>query len=117
MSTVGTKSDVQTHRECWNGVAGTNDNDIVIETTAIDQFNGFFVSCGAGNFDIEVHNGDAWLTSAPLSMADLGSTSLDPVLVGLPLRQYAFRGNWKYIRVRQNGAIALTGMRLRACLL
>ena len=94
------------------GVAGVNNNDIVIETTDVSNFDTFMLSSGTGAVDIEAHDGLQWLTS-PLSLADLGASVLNPVVVTAALRQYGFRGKYQALRIRQNGAAAATGVTLR----
>ncbi|MCK5607405.1 hypothetical protein KAR91_36310 [Candidatus Pacearchaeota archaeon] len=94
------------------GVDGTNDEDVIIETTDIARFNTFLLSNGAGAVKVQVHDGQNWLTS-PLSIADLGSTALDPVLLTAALRQYGWRGYYHKIRISQEGAVAATDVVLR----
>ena len=100
-------------RTVWTGISGVNDNDIAIETEDISRVEIFQVSCNSGSFDVFVYDGNQWLT-APLSIADLGATSVDPVIVGVGLRAYGFRGFWSKIRIRQAGDPALLGATLRA---
>lgn len=94
------------------GVDGVNDGDIIIETTDISTFNTFLLSNAVGAVDVEIHDGQQWLTS-PLSLADLGATTLDPVLVTAALRQYGWRGHYRKLRVAQAGAGVATGVVLR----
>jgi hypothetical protein len=51
-------------------------------------------------------------STAGLSLADLGSTSTDPVIVTAANRTYGFRGVYRLIRVLQNGASAVTAASL-----
>lgn len=95
------------------GIDGTSDNDIVLETNDVSRFDVFTFSCGAGTFDVEVYDGKQWLTN-PLAMADLGATTTAPVVEGSALRLYGYRGPAQKLRVRQKGATACTGFVLRA---
>ncbi len=95
------------------GVDGTNNNDIIIETNAVDRYDTFMLSTTLGACDVEVNDGSKWLTTAPLSLEDEGSASVDPVIVTSALRQYKFTGNFHKLRVRQAGATACTDVILR----
>ena len=96
----------------YQGVAGVNDGDILIETTDVSKFDVFFLSHGAGSCIVEIHDGLQWLT-APLAMADLGTTALNPVLQTAALRLYGWRGRCKKLRVKQSGVTAVTNSVLR----
>ena len=98
--------------EEYLGVDGTNDEDVCIETVDVHRHNTFMLSCATGSVKVEVHDGQNWLT-APLSLADLGATSLDPVLQTAALRNYGFFGFFKQLRVTQEGATAATDVVLR----
>ena len=102
------------NRVVYDGTDGTNDNDIIIETGDVSKFDTFMLSHALGAADVEVYDGAQWLTAAPLSIEDLGSASVNPVTATVPLRQYRFTGNYSKIRVRQDGAVATTGVVLRA---
>ena len=112
MALIGTV-DGKGDRSIWSGINGVNDNDIVIETEDTSRYSIFQVSCNSGSFDVSVNDGNQWLT-APLSLADLGAVILDPVIVGVGLRAYGFRGFYSKIRVLQNGAPDLLGATLRS---
>lgn len=112
MASVYDSVDEQGRFREYQGVAGVNDEDVLIETTDISRFNTFLLSNGAGVAKVEVHDGVQWLTS-PLSIADLGATTLDPVLQTVALRQFGWRGYYHKIRVTQEGATACTGSVLR----
>lgn len=94
------------------GNDGTNDDDICIETDDVTEFNTFMLSNAAGACKVEVNDGQNWLT-APLSFSDLGATDNNPVITTAALRQYAWRGFFKKLRVKQDGATAATGVVLR----
>ena len=94
------------------GNDGVNDEDLCIETSDVTRFNTFMLSNTAGAVKVLVNDGQQWQT-APLSLADLGATDTNPVLLTAPDRQYGFRGFYKAIRVLQEGATAATGVVLR----
>lgn len=99
-------------RNVWTGIAGVSDNDIVIETRDVSRLDTYQVSCNSGSFDVFVNDGNQWLTD-PLSLADLGAVTVDPVIIGTGLRNFGFRGFYSKIRVRQNNVTALLGATLR----
>lgn len=111
MPLIGTVTEQGVYRQ-YVAIAGVSDNDVVIETTDVSRFDTFQLSGGVGAVDVFVHDGVQWLTS-PLSLADLGATTSDPVLVTAALQQYGFRGYYRAIRVQQAGAPAATGYVLR----
>ena len=94
------------------GNNGTNDEDVCIETVDVTQYNTFMLSNTAGAVKVLVHDGQQWET-APLSLADLGATDTNPVIVTVADRQYGFRGIYRAIRVQQEGATGATGVVLR----
>ncbi len=113
MAAVGTAKFLGNH-VIFDGVDGTNTDDICIETGDVSRYDTFMLSNTAGAVDVEVNDGEKWLTTAPLSLTDLGAASVNPVIVTTALRQYAFKGSYHKIRVRQNGATAATNVILRA---
>lgn len=106
MPLIGTVTEHGRYRE-YHGIAGVNDEDIVIETTDVSRFDTFLLSNGAGAVKVLVDDGKRLLT-APLSLADLGATTNDPVLLTASLRQYGFKGHYNKIQVRQEGAGAVS---------
>ena len=113
MAQVGTV-DSFGKRALWAGIAGVSDNDIVLETTDVSHFNTFTLMSTAGPMDVDISLDGVNFTTAPLSMADLGSTSTAPVIVTAAARLYGFRGNYKLIRVRQATATAVANAALLA---
>lgn len=93
---------------------GTNDNDVVIQTDDVQQYDTFFLQSTGGAMDVFVSLDGTNYSTAALSIADLGAEDTVPVLVTVANRTYAFRGKFKYIRVLQNGASAVTAASLRA---
>ncbi len=96
----------------WTGGAGANNNDIVIQTLDSNRFDTFLLKSQQGVMDVFVDLGDGNFIG-PMSIADLGATSSDPVIVTVAARLYGFRGSFKAIQVQQNGATAVTGAILR----
>jgi hypothetical protein len=86
---------------------GTNDNDILLTTDEVSNYDSFELLGSAGAVDVEVllKVGGSWST-APITLQDLGAASLTPVLVTASGRLYGFVGNFHQLRVRQNGATA-----------
>jgi hypothetical protein len=111
MAVYDTVTEFGIYRE-YLGDDGTNDEDVCIETTDVSKYNTFMLSNTAGAVKVLVNDGQQWQT-APLSLADLGATDTNPVLLTAADRQYGFRGFYKAIRVLQEGATAATGVVLR----
>jgi hypothetical protein len=96
------------------GTTGENDNDVLIEFTSnVEAFDVFELMSTAGAMDVFVSLDGTNYTTAALSLADLGATSTDPVIVTAANRMYGFRGKYKKIKVLQNGATAVTAPVLR----
>jgi hypothetical protein len=93
---------------------GTNDNDVVI---SLDQnaeaYDTFLLMSTAGAMDVFVTLDGTNYSTAALSLADLGATSTDPVVVTAANRVYGFRGKYRGIRVLQNGATGVANATLR----
>lgn len=86
------------------GVAGVNDNDIVIEVENIERYEEFSLMSTAGSMDVFVSLDGTNFATAPLSLADLGALDTAPVLATAANRIYRFRGIFKHLRIRQAGA-------------
>lgn len=88
---------------------GANDNDVLFTSGRMLAYDTFMVSSSAGAVDVEVtQDGTIW--DGPVSMADLGAITSDPVVVTVAGRQYGFKGKYQQIRVLQNGATAATAI-------
>ena len=87
--------------------AGTNDNDVVIQTSDVSGYREFSLQATAGAMDVLVSLDGTNYTTAPLSLIDRGATTSDPVIVTAANRSYAFFGTFHLIRVLQNGATAV----------
>ena len=111
MAQVGT-ADSGASPVIWTGDAGTNNNDIVIQTLDSSRFDTFLVKSTLGAMDVFVDLGDGNFIG-PISIADLGATSSDPVILTAAARLYGFRGSFKAVQVQQNGATAVTGPIMR----
>lgn len=94
------------------GIAGVNDNDVVIENDSIERYEEFTLMSTAGAMDVFVSLDGTNYSTAPLSLADLGAITLDPVIVTAANRVYRFRGVFKAVRVQQNGATAVANATL-----
>lgn len=106
MALVGTISRAGKLTE-WLGIAGVSDNDIVIETNDVSHLDVFELSSTAGAMDVFVSHDGVNFTTDPMSLADLGATSVNPVLLTAPVRRYGFRAAVKLIRIRQNNTTAV----------
>jgi hypothetical protein len=102
----------QGDRETYVGVAGVDDEDVVIETNDIGNYDTFLLKNGAGAVEVMVDLGDGVFVG-PHSVADLGAIDSDPVVVTAAGRAYGFRGNFHRIQVLQTGATAATDAVLR----
>ncbi len=93
---------------------GTNNNDTVIQTNDVQRYNAFIIVTTTGAVDVFVSLDGTNYSTEPLSLVDFGATTQDPVLVTSAGRVYGFRGKFKYIRILQNGATAVSGATLLA---
>jgi hypothetical protein len=98
----------------YQGIAGVNDNDVVIETGDISHYTMYNLMSTAGAMDVLVTLDGTNYTTAPLSLVDQGAVSATPVIVTAPNRMYGFSGVFLKIRVLQNGATAVANARLLA---
>ena len=90
---------------------GTNNDDVCIETNDVSRWDVFQLMNTDGACDVIVTLDDTnW--SSVISLADLGGTSLDPVVVTVADRMYGFAGKFKRIRVLQNGGTPVTSVSL-----
>jgi len=87
---------------------GVSDNDVIITSGDMRPYDTFMVMSTAGAVDVYASLDGTNFNTAPLSLADLGATTSDPVVVTAPNRMYGFRGKYQLIRVLQNGATAAT---------
>jgi len=99
--------------ELWQGIAGVNAADVMIETSDVSQFDTFELVNQAGAAEVLVSLDGTNFTSAPLSLTDFGATTTAPVIVTAANRLYGWRGKFKIVRVRQNGATGVTSCQLR----
>lgn len=91
---------------------GANNDDVVIQTNDVSQYDEFILQTTGGAVDVAVSLDGTNYSTAPLSLIDLGATTSDPVIVTAANRTYAFFGTFALIRVLQNGAVAVTGATL-----
>lgn len=96
-------------RQLSTGIAGVNDNDVVIETGDVSQFGRHILTNVAGAVDVDV-SADGINFSAAVALEDLKSTApATRVIVTVAAGMYLLLGNFKNIRVIQNGVTAATG--------
>jgi hypothetical protein len=87
---------------------GVNDNDVLFTSGDMRPYDTFMIMSTAGAVDVYGSLDGTNYNTAPLSLADLGAVTSDPVVVTVANRLYGFRGKYRYIRVLQNGATAAT---------
>ena len=104
MANVGVISGGET--QIINGIAGVNDNDIVIELESAERWNEFTLGTLTGVVDVDVSI-DGTNFKAAIALTDLQSTTpATRVAVTVATGVYQFNGTYKTVRVRQNGATA-----------
>lgn len=94
----------------YTGGIGVSDNDVVVQTGDVLQYDTFMLQSTAGAVDVAVSMDGTNYSTAPLSLTDMGATSTNPVLLTVANRTYGFRGKFAKIQVSQNGATAATGV-------
>lgn len=105
--------EVSSHHTKYTG-SGTNDNDVVIQTDSVDQFDAFCLMSTAGAMDVFVSLDGTNYATAALSLQDFGATTSDPVVVTAANRIYCFVGKFKKLKVLQNGATAVVAATMNA---
>lgn len=88
---------------------GTNDNDVVVQTGDISQYDTFTLQSTGGAVDVAVSLDGTNYSTAPLSLTDMGATAAAPVIVTAANRTYMFRGKFGKLQISQNGATGVTG--------
>lgn len=94
--------------DAFIGADGADDNDLLVDYINDGKANTFQLSSTGGAMDVFVSMDGVNFTTDALSLADLGASTTDPVLVTAANRAYGFVGLYKRVRVRQNGATAVT---------
>jgi hypothetical protein len=82
----------------------TEDDEVVITTSDVSQFDTFMVHSSTGAVDVYGSLDGTTFATAPLSLQDMGATTTDPVIVTAAGRIYGFRGKFRKIRILENGA-------------
>jgi len=90
------------------GIAGVNDNDVVIEVVDAEQYDSFYFSSVTGVMEVDVSvNGTDF--SSIIALTDEASVApATKVIITVATLLYSFRGNFKAVRVRQASATAVT---------
>lgn len=89
------------------GIAGVNDNDIVIELDDVQRFNEFALMSSAGAMDVDVSlDGTNFAAAIALENKHSATPGTRVVVTAADLLYY-FEGNFKAVRVRQAGAGAV----------
>lgn len=91
------------------GIAGVNDNDIVIELDDVQRFNSFSFQSAVGAMSVDVSL-DGTNFNLNIAFTDLASlTPATKVIATVADLLYRFEADIKAIRIRQEGATAATG--------
>lgn len=96
------------------GIAGTADNAIVIELDDVSRFDMFALQSSGGAMDVEASLDGTTFSTALALESKLSTTPGTRVLVTTAVGIFYFDGNYKALRVRQNGATAVAGAILMA---
>lgn len=89
------------------GIAGTGATSVVIEVDDVQRFNEFAIQSSAGLMDV-LTSSDGVTFSGPLALEDKQSTApATRVLVTAVAGIYYFFGNFKALRIRQSGGVAV----------
>jgi hypothetical protein len=98
----------------YKGGIGASDNDVIVQSGDVSQYDTYLLMTTAGAVDITVSLDGTNYSTAPLSLIDLGATTSDPVLLTAANRIYGFYGTYALVRVLQNGATPATAVTLIA---
>jgi hypothetical protein len=82
----------------------TEDNEVVIQTDDVSQFDTFMLMSVTGTVDVYPSIDGTNYATAALSLQDMGATTSDPVVVTAAARVYGFRGKFRKLRVLEAGA-------------
>ena len=89
------------------GIAGVNDDDVVIELVDAEQYDSFYFSSTAGLLEVDV-SVDGTNFNSIIALTDEASTApATKVIITVAALLYSFRGNFKAVRVRQASAVAV----------
>ncbi len=104
MANVGTHAQQSSKVLKIVGIAGVDDNDIVIEVTDASKFDEFIISSTLGVMDVDVSL-DGTNFIAAIALEDRKSlTPATRVVVTVAAGLYSFNGPVQVVRVRQNTA-------------
>ena len=91
------------------GIAGVDDNDVVIDFDAAERWNSFTLQVTTGVVDVDV-SGGLNVFKAAIALEDLHSlTPATRVIVTTATKIFRFTGTFKRIKVLQKGATAAVG--------
>ena len=90
------------------GIAGVDDNDVVMELVDAEQYDSFYFSSTTGVMEVDVSvNGTDF--NSIIALTDEASVApATKVIITVAALLYSFRGNFKAVRVRQASATAVT---------
>ena len=87
----------------WTGGISTDDNEVVVQTADVFNYETFLLLGTAGAMDVTITLDGTNYSTAPLSLTDMGAAASAPVIVTVANRVYGFKGRFNKIRVLQNG--------------
>ncbi len=90
------------------GIAGVDDNDVVMELVDAEQYESFYFTSQTGIMEVDVSvNGTDF--NPIIALTDEASVApATKVIITVAALLYSFRGNFKAVRVRQADATAVT---------
>ena len=96
----------------WSAGDSDDDNDIVVQTGSVIDFDEFELMSTTGVLDVFPSLDGTNYATAPLSLRDMGALSLNPVVVTVANRVYKFTGHFMAIRVQQASGVDTTAVTL-----
>lgn len=106
--TVGTQVTSHSGNALLFSNTSTIDDEVVITTSDVSQFDTFMLHSSAGAVDAFGSLDGTNYATAPLSLQDMGASTTDPVIVTAAGRIYGFRGKFRKIKILQNGDTDVT---------
>lgn len=92
----------------YSGLTGVNDNDVILTSGDVSDYDQFTLQSTAGAMDVLVSLDGTNFSTVHLALLDQGSTTpTTAVLVTAANRTYSFAGNFALVRILQNGATAV----------
>ncbi len=96
----------------WTGGISTDDNEVVVQTNDVFNYDTFILFSTAGVMDVTVTLDGTNYSTAPLSLTDMGAAASAPVIVTVANRVYGFKGRFNKVRVLQASGTDLADVSL-----